>query len=66
MEKFLTSLFGVEEEETPKPPVSVVDGKWSLYGDPMDKLDQEEKEIVLGVIRKAANIDQDRTNSLKF
>lgn len=65
MEKFLTSLFGVEEER-PKAPVSIVGGKWSLYGEPMDKLDQEDKEIVLGVIRKAANIDQDRTNALKF
>lgn len=65
MEKFLTSLLGVEEE-TIKAPVSVVNGKWSLYGEPMDKLDQEDRDIVFGVIIKAINIDQDKTNSLRF
>ena len=65
MEKFLASLFGVEEER-PKAPVSIVGGKWSLYGEPMDKLDQEDRDIVFGVIIKAINADQDKTNSLRF
>ena len=65
MEKLLTSLLGVEEETT-KAPVSIVNGKWSLYGESMDKLDQEDRDIVFGVIIKAINVDQDRTNSLKF
>ena len=65
MEKFLTSLFGVEEEII-KAPVSIVNGKWSLYSEPMNKLDQEDRDIVFGIIRKAINADQDRTNSLRF
>lgn len=61
----MNELLGIEPE-TQHPPVSVVNGKWSLYGTPVMQLPQHERQIVFATILDSVNVDQDRTNSLKF
>jgi hypothetical protein len=62
----MEKLFGIEPEPTPKPPVAIVNGKWSYYDTPVSQLDQSERQLVFNEIIKAVNFEQDRTNSLTF
>lgn len=60
----MKEFFNIKEDENP--PVCVVDGKWSLYGTPVMELPTHERHIVFATILDSVNVDQDRTNSLKF
>jgi hypothetical protein len=53
-------------EEQPTPIVGVVNGKWSFMGEPIERLEQHERNFVFQTIANAMNVDQDKTSSLKF
>lgn len=60
----MEKLLGITPDPRPAPPVSIHNGKWSYYGTPVGQLDEDERQQVFAVIRKAINFEHDRINSM--
>lgn len=61
MEKLLFEL-----NEEPIPVIGIVNGKWSLYGEPVSKLSMNDKKLVFNHITDKKRFDEQLTDNLKF